>query len=325
MGDDNTADIAGELPLNRYEIRRNIGGRPKGSKNKPKSAYDPATITKRTSKNAPATPLEIYSDTSVQEYFPYLHKEYIKLSNRSMNIPGHPVPKKEGEHCTTIMDANFTLPLAPFGDDEKPKIPFDNNSWINQFHVFMMNMFQACESGSIGGDSCRMEDVLCAAAEDIFMQDEYMFAGMRPTYVKSAQERIEHLLGLTMAMVRHEMHALLDRGNPERLELVLGDIAKEWKKFFEPGKNITVYNVSDDVREFAKDYCGALQLMLKSTDKTHGKGTPKYKFNYIRIPRPAQSRALLAKKRKTTNLTEEKATSLENIENGKSARVAKKL
>ena len=98
---------------------------------------------------------------------------------------------------------------------------------------------------------------------------------------------------------------MLDRGNPERLKLVFGEIAKEFKKFFEPGKNTVVYNVSDEIREFANTWCGALQLMLKSTEKTHGKGDEKYNFNYIRIPRPAQSKALLAKKRKANTLEDE--------------------
>ena len=174
-----------------------------------------------------------------------------------------------------------------------------------------------------------MENVLCAAAEDIFMEEGSVFAGTRTKYIKSDQDRIEHLLGLTIAMVGHELHSLLDRGNPERLKKVFGEMAKEWKKFFEPGKNTTVYNVSDDVRQYAKVYCGSLQLMLKSTDKTHGEGATKYNFNYIRIPRPAQSRALLAKKRKANVAEEEDEDDgilSMNVENsGKSAsKVAKK-
>ena len=151
----------------------------------------------------------------------------------------------------------------------------------------------------------RMENVLCAAAEDIFDETRFIFEGKKRKPLKSDQDRIEHLIGLVIACVRHELHSMLDRGNPERLKLVFGEIAKEFKKFFEPGKNTVVYNVSDEIREFANQWCGALQLMLKSTEKTHGKGAEKYNFNYIRIPRPAQSKALLAKKRKTDTLEDE--------------------
>ena len=151
----------------------------------------------------------------------------------------------------------------------------------------------------------RMENVLCAAAEDIFDETRFIFEGKKRKPLKSDQDRIEHLIGLVIACVRHELHSMLDRGNPERLKLVFGEIAKEFKKFFEPGNNTVVYNVSDEVREFANIWCKALQSMLKSTEKTHGKGAEKYNFNYIRIPRPAQSKALLAKKRKANTLEDE--------------------
>lgn len=140
-----------------------------------------------------------------------------------------------------------------------------------------------------------MEDVLCAApAEDIFDSETLMFANSRPTLLKSPQDRMEHLLGLMLACVNHKLQPLLDRGDPKRLKLVFGEIAKEWKKFFEPGKNITVYNISDDVRKLANMYCKAFQSMLKE-------GATKYNFNYIHIPRPAQSKALLAKRKPSNN------------------------
>ena len=298
-----------KVPLNRFGQPAKQGGRPKGSKNKVISNYNPETMTKSTTNNRPATPLNIWNDTSVQEYFSNLYIEYINLSNRMMDIVtslndpvNHPIPK-EG-YCTKIMEVDFTTELQPFTEDEKRDVPFDNDSYINRFAVFMGKMFKACETGSIGGDACRMENVLCAAAEDIFDETRFIFEGKKRKPLKSDQDRIEHLIGLVIACVRHELHSMLDRGNPERLKLVFGEIAKEFKKFFEPGKNTVVYNVSDEVREFANKWCGALQLMLKSTEKTHGKGAEKYNFNYIRIPRPAQSKALLAKKRKANTLEE---------------------
>ena len=104
---------------------------------------------------------------------------------------------------------------------------------------------------------------------------------------------MEHLLGLMIAFVQHKLYQMFYRGDPELLKGIFNDIAKEWKKFFEPGKNVHVYNMSDEVREFAKDYCGVWQKWLRSTTDRPGE---KYNFNYIRIPRPAQSKALAKRK-----------------------------
>lgn len=64
------------------------------------------------------------------------------------------------------MDADFARKLAPFGE-ASGDIPFTHESIINRFAVFMWNMLFACESGSIGGDACRMNRVLLAALDDI--------------------------------------------------------------------------------------------------------------------------------------------------------------
>ena len=145
-----------DVPLKK---KRNPGGRPKGSKTKVKSNYDPTTMTMPSSKNIPGVPLDIWSDTSVQEYFPYLYQEYIKLSNRmkailvEANDSRFPVPK-EGECVTKFINVDFAEMIPPFPEDAKSTIPFDNHSYINQFSVFMIKMFKACETGSISGDAC---------------------------------------------------------------------------------------------------------------------------------------------------------------------------
>ena len=36
---------------------------------------------------------------------------------------------------------------------KRNQIPYDNDSDIHEFSIFMINMFQACESGSCGGDA----------------------------------------------------------------------------------------------------------------------------------------------------------------------------
>ena len=80
----------------------------------------------------------------------------------------------------------------------------------------------------------RMEDVLCAAVNDIFSGTTTIFANSKVTYDKTPQDRMEHLLGLMMACVQHELHSLLDRGNPARLKQVFADIAKEWRSSLNP-------------------------------------------------------------------------------------------
>lgn len=141
----------------------------------------------------------------------------------------------------------------------------------------------------------RLQSVLCAAMNDIFSGWRTIFVGSRIRYDKTPQERLELLLGLTIACVQHELWQLFYRGNPDVLKSVFTEMAKEWKKFFEPGKNVEVYNMSDGVREFAQDYCKALQNMLRNNKDRPGE---KYNFNYIRIPRPGRSKALMEKKRK---------------------------
>ena len=146
---------------------RNQGGRPKGAKSKPKpSAYNPATMTLPSVRNEPGTPLNIWSDESVQEYFPYLYREYTNLSNRMIGIletTSDTIIPKEG-YCTKILNANFERQLAPIAADEKDKVPFDNDCNINQFAVFMHNMFRACETGSIGVSDffvCTQYTIVC--------------------------------------------------------------------------------------------------------------------------------------------------------------------
>lgn len=106
---------------------KNRGGRPKGTSNK--SAYNQETMTMPTSANAPTSPLNIWSDESVQEYYPNLYKEYLNISNRWKEVGE---VNKDG-YVTKILDANFEEQIQPFRKDEKDKIPYDNDSTIHEF------------------------------------------------------------------------------------------------------------------------------------------------------------------------------------------------
>ena len=106
-----------KVPLNRFGQPAKQGGRPKGSKNKVICNYNPETMTKATT-NRPATPLNIWNDDSVQEYFSNLYIEYTNLSNRMMGIltslndpVNHPIPK-EG-YCTKIMEVDLLPSCDP--------------------------------------------------------------------------------------------------------------------------------------------------------------------------------------------------------------------
>ncbi|KAL7542598.1 hypothetical protein ACHAXR_012238 [Thalassiosira sp. AJA248-18] len=218
-------------------------------------------------KEGHVAPLDIIAES---KYYPHLFREYKGLSDRQKEIFrdfNDPVkwPVPDG-YCTKITGVDFEQTLAPFFEEDI-NVTFSHDSIPNRFAVFMWNMFDACESGSTGGDACRINAVLMAAAKDVI------------DIHRTQQERIEHLLGLTMAIKRHGLGPFLCRGNPESGRAVFAEIAKEWKRFFE--WDPSEYGISDGVREFAKDCCEGVQLMLKPA---------KYLFNYIRIPRPNRAK-----------------------------------
>ncbi|KAL7545468.1 hypothetical protein ACHAWF_008819 [Thalassiosira exigua] len=176
--------------------------------------------------------------------------------------------------CTTIYFVDFDKSLPPI--PEEAKMPFTNDSDIDKFGVFVLNMLEACESGSIGGDACRQNTVLLAALEEI-------------AYMSDHQKRIEHLLGLTFAIGNHGLRPFLERGDPDSGRWIFGEIAKQWKKFFD-------HNINDPIRQVAMVYCDAVQKMLKNAQKDYGDYVTKYNFNYIRIPRPKRTKAAQAQK-----------------------------
>merc|ERR1712194_714228 len=124
----------------------------------------------------------------------------------------------------------------------------------------------------------RMNSVLCAARDDVMS-------------FSTGPERIDHLLGLTIAIRTHGIWPSLVHGDEKQQKLlgnnILKVLANEWKKFFEPCY-AQHYQKDDRYREYAKDQCGRLQDMLKSKTEPYAK---KHLFNYIRIPRPKKSKS----------------------------------
>ena len=172
---------------------------------------------------------------------------------------------------TEINGVDFATPIETL--DENAPFPID--CIANRFGTLVWNMLRACESGSIGGDAYRMQLVLEAAVEDTIQS------------ISIHDDLIEHLLGLTMAIVRHGVGPFLDRGDPEIGQRLFKKIAHEWKKFFE--RHPVVYDLSMEFHKFAKVYGFEMQKMLKSSG---------YNFNFIRIPRKRKPSSSSEKEKK---------------------------
>lgn len=205
----------------------------------------------------------------VQERYPRLFRQYGFLSEREKSSPddianGDPVP--DGL-CTTIFFQDFAAPLQRDHDESNP---VKTESDANKFGMFLLKMLRACESGSVGGDACRLRDIMYAAVEDILV-------------IPSDNKRFEHLLGFTMAVSSHGLDSFLMRGDPDTGRYIFKAVADDWKKLFD--RNIEDF-VSDEMRKLAITWCEALQKMLKSARKEHGEYATNYLFNFIRIPRP---------------------------------------
>lgn len=237
--------------------------------------------------NTPSPPLDIVAKRNHYQHYPNLFREYTHLSDRQKEILQALKSTVPDGYCSQINGADFAQALCPFERDLD--VPFPHDGIVNKFATFMLNMLNACESGGVGGDACRMDAVLRAAVNDVVV-------------MPYNQQFIEHLLGLTLAIKWHGLGPFLCRGNPESGRGIFAEIAKEWKKCFD--RDPSVYNLSDDadagdIQEFAKDCCKGVQDILKKVHETHGEHATKYNFNYIRIPRP--SRANNAKTNENAN------------------------
>ena len=188
-------------------------------------------------------PLDIVAEKS---RYPGLFQAYVKLSDRERSFSessGEPVPT---DYCTKISGVDFKIPLKPLDD----RLPFQTDSTINKFCNFLRDMLDACDSGSIGGNACRMNDVLESAIDDLLSFSD-------------RQERIECLLGLTIAVCNHGMHDFFNRFDPDHGRLLFKIVTDEWKKFTDGDRNR--YNLSNDVEKFALMWSKNMQKMLKST------------------------------------------------------------
>ena len=218
--------------------------------------------------------------STLQTYYPNLYQAYSHLSARQLecdevvnSVTDEPTPIDAATGLATkIMFVDFTQPLLTTGD-----CPLQATSDGYKFSMFLFNMLNASESGSIGGDACRFYFALAAACDDIMA-------------FHSKAAKFEHLLGWTIAVRQHGIGALLERGEPDRNRVIFKYIAEEFKKIFKLDNTATL-GISDGLKDFAKDWCGNLQKMLKRVKKDYGEYAENYTFNYIYKPRAKKAPA----------------------------------
>lgn len=168
---------------------------------------------------------------------------------------------------TTIYFQDFTAMIDQNPDD----IPVEAESDGNKYFHFVYRMLLACESGSCGGDACRLYEILRAGLDGALQYSN-----------TSSQLTFEHLLGWTAAASAHGLYQLFYRGEPTLTQYVFELAANEWKKLFEFTETSGVLpGVSDELRYFAFEICTDLQKLVKRQKKEHGEHA-KYSFNFIK-------------------------------------------
>mmetsp|Transcript_5619 Transcript_5619/g.9503 ORF Transcript_5619/g.9503 Transcript_5619/m.9503 type:complete len:536 (+) Transcript_5619:75-1682(+) len=237
------------------------------------AAAPPAAAAATTAAAAPEAPP--ISLSTLKARYPNLYEVYSQLSDRQLEcdemMPGDPTPIDGATGLATkIMFVDFTE-MHP-GDNGN--CPMKANSDDNKFGIFLWKMLAASESGSVGGDACRMFDALYAAYQDIMT-------------LGSTAAKFDHLLGWTTAACRHGIESLLERGDPYRNRLLFKSIAEEFKKIFK--LDTAVLGIDNGLRDYAITWCGHLQKMFRAFKKEHGQYAENYTFNYIYKPRPTKA------------------------------------
>lgn len=209
----------------------------------------------------------------LRQRYPHLYTQIAHMSEREKSVQdcllegkggkggGEPCLPLDAETglCSTIMCIDFTAPLS-----KQEGCPMAVDSDANKCSMFMWRALQATESGSMGGDACRQYDLLSAYMNDI-------------SNTSSKALKFESLLGLTVAMANHQLHALLYRGDPDRNRSLFKRVADAWKRIFD--SNAEEY-VSKDLHSFAVYYCNYFQSLLKQAKKEYDLQCS-YSFNYM--------------------------------------------
>ena len=134
--------------------------------------------------------------------YPELHRTYKELSDREKDVQENFGGTSSGTSLLTeINGVDFAKPIRK--DSLPEDVPLKADSDAHRFGIFVWGMLDACESGSVGGDACRMSNVLAAAVDDV-----RAFA--------SKGDLFHHLLGLVLAIRNQGVQSWLERGDRSR-------------------------------------------------------------------------------------------------------------
>jgi hypothetical protein len=238
---------------------------------KPASAKKVAAKKKpAVAKEAAPTQAEV-SIFGLEKEYVNLHRVYMELLRRDLSVledMGQGEPPADISTCTKINFVDFAAALTPIPEG----IPLETNSDANKFLMLVCKMLDACESGSIGGDACRMTSVVLAATDDAL--------DVRPN-----GKRFHHLLGLTAAISNHGMESWFQRGDPDSGDYVFKELGDAWKKMLKlPEEQLAAEGVSQELRKFAVQSCQGLQKYLKhfGSKEYQGMDFSVFKFNFGR-------------------------------------------
>jgi hypothetical protein len=204
-----------------------------------------------------------------------LHQAYDMLADRYKDCmesyDGTPLPPGP---LTKINRVDFAKPLGPLPES----VPLKADSDANRFGVFVWGLLDACESGSIGGDACRMSTVLAAAVDDALD-------------FRSKGDKFNHLLGLTLAIRNQECSSWFERGDPELGKAIFKAVGDEWRKLFAlPEASLAKEGISPELRKFAIDYNEGLRKFLSKAKQNFGPYATNFTFNYITKPRATKTK-----------------------------------
>ena len=189
----------------------------------------------------------------LERQYRHLNEVYLALAHREQTV----LEDIDGTAaatgpCTKICGVDFEQELTPLPDD----IPVCTDSDTNKFAMLCWCMLSACESGSVGGDACRMEEVLFAAADDAREQT-------------APGRQFEHLLGLTLAISNHGVESWIMRGDPHNGAVLFKTLGELWERQLGASnegrrRTKTSAGISPELRKFAIRACSGLQSYLKS-------------------------------------------------------------
>ena len=235
-----------------------------------------------------AEPLQNVAPLSFDELkisYPNTYRQFVLLSDREKSMADdwlddsdkeeatadseHNNNNNNNDLCTTITSVDF---LEPLYENQNSKHLSEK---AYSFMMFLWKMLDACESGSIGGEACRMMLTLTAALEDI------------ETLGNNNDGHHHHfLLAWTIATVHHGIHPLLYRGEPNTNQALFNDASRLWKKVYQqPEKSF-----SAETRKFAISWCENFRELVEQAKEEYGAHAD-YSFDYIAKTRKRKVKA----------------------------------